>query len=185
MAESQRKKVVILGDGAVGKTTLTKRFLSGVFKEDYKLTIGMDFYVTTVNLDDRIIKLQIWDFAGEEKFRFLLPGMLHGAKGAIFMFDITRPSTFEHLKDWLEVYNAANNKHNQEVSAILVGGKLDLKNFQAVSTEKAKKFAQQKNLTPYIECSSKTGKNVTNVFQALAQKIIENESFIEEIPQNK
>jgi small GTP-binding protein len=180
MNESPRKKVCILGDGAVGKTTLTKRFLTGIFKEDYKLTIGMDFYVTRVDLKDKVVKLQIWDFAGEEKFRFLLPGMLHGAKGAIFMYDITRPPTFTHLKEWLEVYNAANKKHNQEVQALLVGGKLDLEEIRAVSQEKAKNFAQQNNLNPYIECSSKTGKNVKKVFQSLARKISKTEPFIKE-----
>ncbi|MFO8020033.1 MAG: Rab family GTPase [Promethearchaeia archaeon] len=178
--EKYREKVLILGDAAVGKTTLTKRFLSGVFEEDYKLTIGMDFYVKKVEVDDEIIKLQIWDFAGEDKFRFILPNVLFGAKGAIFMYDITRIGTFNHLNDWLSVFQKANQKHNQEVPVILVGGKLDLEDLRTVPKEKGAFFAQKNDFQGFLECSSKTGYNVEKVFKNLARVVIEQTNVINE-----
>ncbi|MGV9198018.1 MAG: Rab family GTPase [Promethearchaeia archaeon] len=176
--ENYRQKVIVLGDGAVGKTTLTKRFLTGVFKENYKLTIGMDFYVTKVELEDKIVKLQIWDFAGEEKFRFLLPSVAQGAKGAIFMYDLTRYKTLEHLKEWQSVFRFANKQHHQEVPAILVGGKSDLKDLRVISREEGEKFARKHNFQSFLECSAKTGENVKEVFKELAHVIVEEQEII-------
>jgi small GTP-binding protein len=163
-----RYKVCIFGDGGVGKTTLTHRFLEGVFKETYQLTIGMDFYVRKLEVDGRKISLQIWDFAGEEKFRFLLPGAVSGAKGCIFMFDITRYSTFKNLTNWLSVFDEVNEKEKQSPSTILVGSKLDLEGLRAINKEEANKFTKAYHFQEYIECSSKTGENVDKIFNKLS-----------------
>lgn len=162
-------KVLIIGDGGVGKTTLTHRYLSGVFKEVYKMTLGMDFYIKKVDLNKKTIKLHIWDFAGEEKFRFLLPGAVLGAQGTIFMYDITRYATYKSLTDWLSVFDEANKSHGQEVSIILIGSKLDLKESRAISEEEAKNFAKKNKFLDYVECSSKTGENVNYLFEKITQ----------------
>ena len=94
-------KLPIFGDAGVGKTTLTHRYLHGLFKESYHHTIGVDFFLKRFEMDGKKVSLQIWDFAGEEKFRFLLPGIINGAHGTIFMFDITRYVTFKNLTNWL------------------------------------------------------------------------------------
>lgn len=165
-------KVPIFGDGGVGKTTLTHRFLNGVFKETYQLTIGMDFYIKKLELNGKKISLQIWDFAGEKKFRFLLPGAVMGASGTIFMYDITRYVTFKNLTDWLTVFNEANEIHDQKLPILLVGSKLDLEGMRTVPKEEAIKFANDNNFIDYIECSSKSGENVEELFAIISKSIV-------------
>ena len=166
-------KLPIIGDGGVGKTTLTHRYLHGLFKESYHLTIGVDFFLKKFEMDGKKVSLQIWDFAGEEKFRFLLPGIINGANGTIFMFDITRYVTFENLTEWIAVFKTANENHNQEVPALLVGSKTDLDGIRTVPSKEAKSFAQDNNFIGYIECSSKNGDNVEELFRSITKIMME------------
>jgi len=167
-------KLPIFGDAGVGKTTLTHRYLHGLFKQSYHGTIGVDFFLKKLELNGKNISLQIWDFAGEEKFRFLLPGIINGANGTIFMFDITRYVTFENLSNWLSVFKTANENHNQTVPALLVGSKTDLEGIRTVPSKEAKSFAQDNNLSGYIECSSKNGENVEELFRKITKIMMEN-----------
>ncbi|MHA1764589.1 MAG: Rab family GTPase, partial [Promethearchaeota archaeon] len=96
-------KFVIFGDAGTGKTTLTHRFLTNVFISDSKMTIGVDFQIKTLTIENKKVKLQIWDFGGEERFRFLLPTYLRGANGGIFLYDITNEASLLHIDDWLDV----------------------------------------------------------------------------------
>ncbi len=167
-------KLPIFGDAGVGKTTLTHRYLHGLFKQSYHGTIGVDFFLKKLELNGKNISLQIWDFAGEEKFRFLLPGIINGANGTIFMFDITRYVTFENLSNWLSVFKTANENHNQTVPALLVGSKTDLEGVRTVPYKEAKSFAQDNKLVGYIECSSKNGENVEELFRKITKIMMEN-----------
>ena len=167
-------KLPIFGDAGVGKTTLTHRYLHGLFKESYHHTIGVDFFLKRFEMDGKKVSLQIWDFAGEEKFRFLLPGIINGAHGTIFMFDITRYVTFENITNWLKVFKSANETHKQKVPVLLVGSKTDLIGLRTVPAEEGKKFAKENNLLGYIEFSSKTGDNVESIFKAITKMMISN-----------
>ena len=171
-------KIVIIGDGGVGKTSLTRRYLEGVFKANWKMTIGVDFYIKKLMINDQKVSLQVWDFAGEEKFRFLLPGVLMGANGTIFMYDITRYSTFKNLDDWLEVFNNTNKEHGQEISKILVGSKTDLIDNRTVSKNDAIKYTENKKFLKYLECSSKSGENVEEVFDIIAKIMFKNTTYL-------
>ncbi len=166
-------KLPIFGDAGVGKTTLTHRYLHGLFKESYHLTIGVDFFLKKFEIDGKKVSLQIWDFAGEEKFRFLLPGVINGANGTIFMFDITRYVTFENLSNWFTVFKTANENFNQNVPALLVGSKTDLSGIRTVPEKEAKNFAQDNKLIGYIECSSKNGENVEELFRKITKIMME------------
>lgn len=170
-------KVCIYGNGGVGKTSLTQRYLTGVFKERYQLTIGVDFYVKKFELDGAKIALHIWDFAGEEKFRFLMPSSLAGAEGVIFMYDITRFNTLKDLSDWIKMYNNAIEKSDSNPVSLLVGGKLDLKEVRAITKENALEFGRNNRLNGYIECSSKDGTNIGQIFDNLTIMMMKNKGL--------
>ncbi len=169
-----RFKVVIFGNAGVGKTTLTNRYLTGVFKEKYQLTIGMDLYVKKLEIDGKIISLQIWDFAGEEQYRFLLPSALMNAEGSIIMYDITRYTTFKSLEDWLSVFNETNKQEGQEIPLILIGSKLDLQEMRAVAKKEASKLAKKYGVLDFIECSSKTGEKINEIFEKITRAMLSN-----------
>jgi len=156
-------KVCIFGDGGVGKTTLVNRYITGVFKESTKLTIGVDFYTKHLKYDDLRILLQIWDFAGEERFRFLLPSYLIGASGGIFMYDITRYSSLQNYKDWISIFKEKFN-YIIPLPLLMVGGKSDLLYKRSVLLEDAKRIMNLNHFHDIIECSAKTGENVEEIF---------------------
>lgn len=95
-------KVAILGDASIGKTTLTYRFITGDFLQTHKSSIGTMLYSKLVEYKGDLIKLQIWDFTGEKRFRFLLPGYIEGANGVFLMYDITSSISFLHLQEGLK-----------------------------------------------------------------------------------
>ncbi len=97
-------KLVIAGDGGVGKTSLTNKFITGIFKTDTRITIGVEFFIKDIAVDGLgTVRLQIWDFGGEERFRFLLPTYVKGANGILFMFSTTNMLTLSHFDDWLPI----------------------------------------------------------------------------------
>jgi len=158
-------KVTIFGDAGCGKTALTKRFITNLFISDTKMTIGVDFVVKTIEIDGKEVKLQIWDFGGEERFRFLLPKYIRGASGGILMYDITSYPSLFHAEDWLSVIEDAG----EHFPIILVGGKSDLEEYREISIDEGMKIAESNNLNGFIECSSKTGENVEEVFELLTK----------------
>ncbi|MBD3227243.1 MAG: GTP-binding protein [Candidatus Lokiarchaeota archaeon] len=167
-------KIIIFGDGGVGKTTLVKRFLTGIFDTSTTMTIGVDFYVKKLNMYRKKISLQIWDFAGEDRFRFLLPSYVTGASGGIFMYDITRYSSLKNFDDWLNIFRDGYRmkQTGSTLPVLMVGGKLDLEYKRSVTREKARKVVRSQNLYDYIECSSKTGRNVEKIFEEMAQLLM-------------
>jgi len=169
----EKFKICIFGDGGVGKTTLVNRYLTGVFQEHYKITIGADFFVKRINVNGATVTLQIWDFAGEDRFRFILPSYIVGSSGCIFMFDITRYSSIRNLTDWMEVFYKGSKKYNKEIPIIMVGGKLDLDQKRSVMTNQATEFAEKHKFSHYIECSSKTGENVNDIFESITKIMLE------------
>jgi Ras-related protein Rab-7A len=166
-------KVCIFGDGGVGKTTLVNRYLTGIFQDSYRITIGADFYVKRIKIDGINISLQIWDFAGENRFKFILPSYIVGSSGCIFMFDITRYSSIKNLNDWIEVFNKGAKNEPGKIPLIMVGGKIDLSYKRAVQSDHAKEIAENNDFLDYIECSSKTGENVEQIFLTIAKIMLE------------
>ncbi|TFF88131.1 MAG: GTP-binding protein [Promethearchaeota archaeon] len=165
-------KVVIAGEGGVGKTALLMRFTKGVFIENTKMTIGVDFSAVKIkastSLGEKVITLQIWDFGGESRFRFILPGYCVGASGAIICFDLTRSETLEILPEWIELIRSKV----PEIPIILVGTKADLVDEREIEREYAEQKVKEWNISGYIESSSKSGNNIGYVFGLLSQEML-------------
>ena len=171
-------KICIFGDGGVGKTSLVNRFLTGVFTEGTSMTLGVDFHVKSLKFNNMEVGLQIWDFAGEEEFRHLLPRYVLGASGGIFMYDITRYTSLQHLDEWLEVFKDGMQGEQGQIPFIMVGGKLDLREFRTITAEQATELALSKGFSSYIECSSKTGENIEWIFEEIARIMLERADII-------
>ncbi len=167
-------KIIIFGDGGCGKTTLTQRFLTNLFVPDQTMTIGVDFEVKSLTVDEQKVKLQIWDFGGEERFRFLLPTYVRGARGGLFLYDITNFSSIAHIDDWLSVIQKEIRAEDL-FPIIVVGGKADLVESREVSSAEGIKIAKRRRGTVkgFIETSSKTGENVEKTFEALTRLMLD------------
>ncbi len=172
-------KIVLLGDGMVGKTTLRRVFMGEGFRETYMMTFGCDFAVKDVIIEGGVkVRLQIWDLAGQPSFEKIRKSYYRGSKGAILVYDTTRKETLEHIPLWVKelIYNTGK----REIPIVLVGNKIDLRAEKEshVSTEEGlrmKKFLQENfglNVL-FIETSAKTGENVDTAFKILAGEIIQ------------
>jgi small GTP-binding protein len=158
-----------LGDASVGKTSFTKRYCYNIFNPSERLTIGVDFHVKTIELNDIKIKLQIWDVGGEERFRFLLPTYCLGANAAFLLFDITRPQTLDNINEWTTIVRQKGGR----IPIMLVGSKIDLAEDQRqITREYGIQIAEKNNLTSFAEISSKTGQNVNKTFEVLTEQTL-------------
>jgi len=168
MIKSRVLKVIISGDGGVGKTTMLHRYIKGKFIEGLHMTIGVEFFLKELELEGEKVMLQIWDFGGQERFRFLLKNYARGAKGALLMFDLTRPVTLENLEQWVNIVR----KGDPNLPILFLGTKLDLFNLITIKDEFALTYKEKYNLFDFLKISSKTGDNVELAFELLAKEII-------------
>ena len=163
-----------MGEGGVGKTTLTKRIITGIFDKATKMTIGVDFHLLHTSIFDPLVEdddesedvpqlkiaAQIWDFAGEERFRFMLPRYCKGAVGGILCFDLSRYSTTHYIEEWFGIW-----KENAPAGAplILIGTKSDLLETpedEVIAKRTVRELADELNVESYYIISSKTGRDV-------------------------
>ncbi|GAG87917.1 unnamed protein product, partial [marine sediment metagenome] len=170
-------KVVLLGDPGVEKTQLFQRFLTNLFKSDSKMTIGVDFEVKSLKVYDKRIKLQVWDFGGEERFRFLLPTYVRGANGALFIYDVNNFSSLVHIDDWLMVIR--KEIRQEDIFPILVVGIVpEFEEERQISAEEGIKIAKSRGVDGFAECSPRTGENVEETFEALTRLMLANSGIV-------
>ncbi|CAD2222071.1 hypothetical protein AGDE_03322 [Angomonas deanei] len=167
-------KLLLIGDSGVGKSCLLLRFADDSYTESYISTIGVDFKIRTLNLDGKVIKLQIWDTAGQERFRTITSSYYRGAHGIIIVYDTTDMESFNNVKTWL---NEIEKYASENVNKLLVGNKSDLVTKKVVDTQVAKDFADSLGI-PFLETSAKNATNVEEAFIRMASAIKAN------IPQN-
>ncbi|MEM2637379.1 MAG: GTP-binding protein [Candidatus Korarchaeota archaeon] len=161
-------KIVLLGDGAVGKTSLVRRYVEKTFQKKYIMTIGVDFYSKRVEIDGEQVLLVIWDLAGQPMFNTVRSSFYSGSRGGILVFDLTRESTLPNLHGWLNELR----KHAPDAPVILIGNKADLADAREVSPAAAKKFAKEIGCE-YLETSALDGSNVNDAFEIIARKILQ------------
>lgn len=167
-------KVIIVGPGAVGKTSLLNRFVHNEFNLKYKLTIGVDFLTKKLEYKpSKFAKLQIWDIGGQERFKFLHRSFYDGALGALIVFDLSRQHTFSSMKIWLsEMHSIIID----EIPKIIIGNKSDLipEIGQIIDRNEVENYAKNEGCL-YIETSAKTGENVEKAFLELTNHMVKKE----------
>jgi len=167
-------KVIVAGDGGVGKTTLLKRYIDNTFDLHTKMSIGVEIHQKVVEIDDKIrCELILWDLGGQDHFRFLLDRFVDGASGALLMFDLTRISTLFNLEEWTSIVR----KHDETLPCILLGGKYDLLETQSYDDEKALSMQKETNCAYFLKVSSKTGENVNYAFELLVREILKHKKI--------
>ena len=168
-------KLILGGDGAVGKTSMVHRYVENKFETDYKSTIGTSIMKKECTFKEleSTIRFIIWDLAGQAQFKRVRQSYLANAEAGILVYDVTNRSSFENInKNWyLEIKKASPN-----ITLLLVGNKIDLESERVVSRDEGEVLAQKLTLT-YIETSAKTGENINDAFKMLALQIIR--KFIE------
>lgn len=164
-------KVVLLGDGHVGKTSLVNRFVLNTFSDQVESTIGADFISKSVKIGEVAVRLQLFDTAGQEKYESLAPSYIRDAKAAIVVYDISDRETYQHALDkWMRLIQ---DSCGEDCIIFLAGNKSDLASEpgeRQVGTEEVKRKAKETGIT-FFESSAKTGDNVAIIFEVLAQKL--------------
>ena len=158
-------KSLLIGDSNVGKTTIIGKFLDKNFSEKTLNTVGLDLKYANLNINNKKIKLQLWDTAGQEKFRSMTTSYYRGVNVIIIVFDVTSQISFEHVKDWM---NNIKQFAKIGVMKVIVGNKIDLKDERIVTYVEGKNFAQSYNVK-YFETSAITREGIVELFENICQ----------------
>lgn len=154
-------KLIVVGNQGTGKSCILNRFVNETFEENYQATIGLDFQSKNITIHDQDVRLIIYDTAGQEKFRSLIPMYIREAQIILLVYDISDKDSFDAMPNWIQEVKEVLNK---EVVFALIGNKMDLESQRKVSYEEGKKLAEKNNFV-FQEVSAKTGKNFENLFE--------------------
>lgn len=161
-------KLLIVGDSAVGKTSMLIRYTEDRFSSTHLSTVGIDFKVKRISFDDSVLQMQIWDTAGQERFKNLTTAYFKGSHGIILVYSCNNRDSFTHITNWIK---QANSNTPQNTCKILVANKCDLdENDRFVTTEEGKKLAAEQNI-PFFETSAKWDVNIKEAFGHIATMI--------------
>ncbi|XP_067943883.1 putative Ras-related protein Rab-33 [Watersipora subatra] len=180
LKEAKIFKIIVIGDSNVGKTCLTYRFCEGKFPNKVEATIGVDFREKTVEIGDELLKLQLWDTAGQERFRkSMVPHYYRNVHAVVYVYDVTKRSTFDSLTDWLSEYNRHNFNH-AKVPRILVGNKCEHPELSVVPTYEAQRFADMNGMPAFETSAMDDSKSdhIDSIFMTLAHKLKESKPMM-------
>jgi len=173
-------KLSLIGDGGVGKTSIVQRYVHDMFAETYKATIGTFIAKKEIQFErlDSRVRFMIWDLAGQEQFKRLMPDYLTDSNAGIIVFDITSRESFDNVKNW---YNIITRVALPSIVLILAGNKVDLESERVVSTKECHNLAKELGIS-YIETSAKTNEKIDDVFEWIALEIINRKIIPDGIP---
>jgi len=161
-------RLLTLGDSGCGKSSLLLRYTQNEFSHEYMPTIGIDFRLKTVELDGRVVKVQVWDTAGQERFRTITVNYYRGAHGIALVYDVTNINSFTNIRKWLsDVHSYAD----PNVNVVLIGNKCDLSTDHVVDKAKGQELADEYSIK-FFETSAKADVNVQAAFNSLVQQVV-------------
>ena len=170
-------KLILIGDSSVGKSNILLKYLKNEFDPNSRATVGVEFGTKNIVINEKKIKIQIWDTAGEERYRSITSAYYKGAKGAFIVYDITRKSTFVNIDKWISDLKLNGD---QNICIIILGNKSDLDDKREVSTEDGIKKSEMFK-TAFLETSALNGSNIDKAFDELIEQIIKNnKNYFEE-----
>ena len=161
-------KIITLGESGIGKTSLITRFAHDIFEENHLASIGFEFPIKVLDIENKIIKMQLWDICGSERFKTVIPSYYRNADGAIVAYDISDKWSFDRVKFWI---NEVKAHSNMKTNIVIVGTKCDILD-REVTEEEGKKLADELGVK-YFETSAKTGYNVNEAYNFLIKNIID------------
>lgn len=166
-------KILVMGENRDDKTAFIKRYCYNIFKPSERLTIGVDFHVKTIEINNSKIKLNIWSVGGAERFQFLLPTYCKGADGAFYLYDITSRLSLEHLPECVQIVR----KNAGDIPVMLVGSKIELsKSSRQVPRDYGIQIAKKNNMASFVEISAKENINVDDAFKVMIEMLVERHS---------
>ena len=162
------KKILLIGDVDVGKTSILTRYFNNNFSEVTESTIGIEFKTKIFIRDNLSIKLQIWDTSGQERFKSITQNYFRDADGLLYVFDVTNENSFKSIENWLKMSNDNNNK---DFIKILIGNKTDLEG-RSITKEEMEKFKNENSMDKLFEISAKDNKNISEMFEIIVDLLI-------------
>lgn len=182
-------KILLIGDSSVGKTSILLRYIDNTYSGEFQATIGVDFKVSTVKINSKVIKLQLWDTAGQDRFKNIVASYYRGAQGIFIVYDMTNRISFTNVTKW---YQETINYLPETTVRFLIGNKCDMNSpFRVVSHEEASNLANSLGIE-YLETSAKNSINVGDIFNQMAKTILTKSAlnpgmvtFPKSIPQGK
>ena len=166
-------KLLVVGDSSVGKTNFVMRLINNEFSKNYMTTSGIDLKTTDIEIKNKKIHIQLWDTAGQEKYKAITKNLFLKVMGALIIYDITNEASYNNLKSWVKLIKEECGKHMQ---LIILGNKSDLDAQRKISKDEAINYAKEQKID-YIETSSKTGENVKKAVTMICESILENKEM--------
>ena len=163
-------KILILGDATVGKTSILVRYIDNKFEKDSLATLGVDVKYKYVTLDNKKIRMNIWDTAGQDRFRNIAKNYFKGANAVIFVFDVNNKNTLDKIKFWID--NVKENS-SEDLIEVIVGNKIDIEGKHEVTKEEMESLGEKTGMETF-ETSAKTGEGINEVFTYLVNQLIQN-----------
>ena len=166
-------KILVVGDSTVGKTNFIRMFIENKFNQNYMTTSGIDLKTSSIEIKNKKIRVQLWDTAGQEKYKAITKNLFLKVQAALIVYDITNEETFNNLKTWVR---SIKEECGKQIQMLIIGNKNDLNEERVVDKNIAMEYAKEEKID-YLETSSKTGDNIQKAITLLCEKVLENTEF--------
>ena len=163
-------KLIVIGDSGVGKSCLTNNAVKNIFDDSYNATVGFEFFTFNVKINDKIVKLQIWDTCGQELYRSLITNFYRNSSLAVMVYAINNKESFDNIEMWLRELRTHSNP---DAKVFLIGNKIDLENERQITKEQGEQLAKDNKINGFMEASAKTGVNAQQIFIQAATTLYE------------